>query len=131
MNPAKTTCPACGREIEGTQDVISNCPGCGASLAGTTTHRINWWIFFAALLTPPILTLLASLAKIEAAATGIPFLGGGIAGLICGIMLGRRIGKSTTARVLLSILFVAVLGSLTFFLSFMGCMAGGFQMNFH
>ena len=92
--------------------------------------KINWIIFFIVLLAPALLTLCAAKAGVEGAAVGCPLIGGGIAGIVCGIMLGRRLGRTQGAKVGLGILFTAVFGFLSFALGFVGCMVGGFQMNF-
>jgi hypothetical protein len=93
--------------------------------------RFNLLLFFAALLTPAVLALFAAMGQVEGLAIGIPLIGGGIAGIICGIMLARRVGRNQGARIGLGFLFSALFGVLSFALGFAGCMAGGFNTNFH
>lgn len=93
-------------------------------------HKVNWLIFFAALLAPPVLTLFAAMSKSDGAAVACPLIGGGIVGIICGIMLARRVGRTQGSRVLLGFVFTAVFGFLSFALGFVGCMMGGFKMDF-
>jgi hypothetical protein len=93
-------------------------------------HRLNWLIFFLVLLAPAALAFIGSITKVEGLAVAAPLVGGGIAGLICGIQLALRFGKTTGARVLLGCLFFALLGSLSLALGFAGCMVGGFKMDF-
>lgn len=133
MNANQIKCPGCGQEVEfvSTPDGL-NCPRCGSPPpAITSSARINWLIFFAVLLAPAVVALLGAMVKSEELAVGSPLVGGGLAGIICGIMLGRSVGRTSAARVLLGILFVGVFGCVSFILSFFGCLLGGFQMNMH
>ena len=92
-------------------------------------YKINWLVFFAVLLAPPVVTLLAAMIDFEGLAVGTPFVGGAIAGIACGIMLAFRVGRTRAVRVLLSFVFTAVFAVLSFALSFAGCMTGGFNMG--
>ncbi|NOS70924.1 MAG: hypothetical protein HOP33_13460 [Verrucomicrobia bacterium] len=133
MNANKVTCPGCGQEVEfvSTPDGL-NCPQCGSPPpAAESSTKINWLVFFAVLLAPTVVALLGAMGKIEPLAVGSPLVGGGLAGIVCGIMLGRRVGRTSAARVLLGILFIGVFGCVSFILSFFGCLLGGFQMNMH
>ena len=133
MNANKVTCPGCGQEVVFVQTGNSaNCPHCGGPPpALESSTKINWLIFFAVLLAPAVVALLGAMGKVEPLAVGSPLVGGGLAGIVCGIMLGRRVGRTSAARVLLGILFVGVFGCVSFILSFFGCLLGGFQMNMH
>ena len=133
MNANQIKCPGCGQELEfvSTPDGL-NCPQCGSlPPALESSSKINWLIFFAVLLAPTVFALLGAMGKIEGLAVGSPLVGGGLAGIICGIMLGRRVGRTSAARVWLGILFVGLFGCVSFILSFFGCLMGGFQMNMH
>ncbi len=133
MNANQIKCPGCGQDVEfvSTRDGLK-CPQCGCPPpALESSTKINWLIFFAVLLAPAVVALLGAMGKIEPLAVGSPLVGGGLAGIICGIMLGRRVGRTSAARVLLGILFVGVFGCVSFILSFFGCLMGGFQMNMH
>lgn len=91
--------------------------------------KINWLIFSALLLTPAMLALVGALGKIDGLAVGSPLVGGGIAGLLCGIQLAQRVGRTSATRLGLGFLFVGVFGCLSCFLGFFGCVLGGFTAN--
>ncbi|MSU57497.1 MAG: hypothetical protein EXS35_04835 [Pedosphaera sp.] len=124
-------CPACKKEITpGAGDESQSCPHCGFALVARDQQRpLNGWIFFPLLLAPPVIGLLGALARIEALAIGGPVFGGGLAGIVCGIMLARRVGRMPGMQVALAFLFVPLLGFVSFILGFFGCMLGGFQIN--
>ena len=96
-------------------------------LTPTRNNPTYWFLFTLALLLPPILTFATAAAGLKEFPLACAFIGAGIAGLVCGVQLGRRFGKSTTYVVLLSILFVVVFGVLSFALCFVGCAAGGWK----
>lgn len=133
MNPTRHKCPGCGREVEFDSNAdAANCPHCGRPLPEVVPPAAsNLLIFFAVLLAPAVLALLGALVKSEGLAVGSPLVGGGLAGIICGIMLARRFGRSTGSRFGFGILFVALFAVVSFTLSFFGCLLGGFQMNMH
>jgi hypothetical protein len=95
-----------------------------------TPHKTNWLIFFGLLLAPALLALLAASAKADGLAIACPLVGGGLAGIACGTMLARQMGRTPGNKVLLGVLFAVLLGSLSFGLGFAGCMLGGFKMDF-
>jgi hypothetical protein len=144
-------CPHCQKEIPSTFNG-RYCPHCGvarpetiAPKASTSTtpvveqalkpFKINWWIFFAVLLAPPLLTLLAAFSTNEHAGADAPpfvaMVGGISSGIVCGIMLALRLGKTTDTRVLLGILFCVILAVVCVTLSCFGCLAGGYKLYFH
>ncbi|HEU5072403.1 MAG TPA: hypothetical protein VFV96_18535 [Verrucomicrobiae bacterium] len=94
-------------------------------------RRINWFLFFAVLLAPPVLTLLTAMAGWQSFPVACPFVGGALAGLVCGIQLARRLGQTTNAVVLLSFAFFIVFGALSFALCFTGCLLGNYNFNVH
>lgn len=88
-------------------------------------------LFLAALFGPPILTMLAALMDNRgAAAPALMLLGGGAGGLVAGIMLGCRLGRTTTAKVLLGMVLsgVAVIAVIT--LCGVGCGLGNYKVSF-
>jgi hypothetical protein len=149
VNP--NVCPHCQKEIP---DNFNGryCPHCGAARPETIApktstptipvveltlkpFKINWWIFFAIFLAPPLLTLLAALLTREHAGGDTPpfvaVVGGVSSGIVCGVMLALRVGKTTETRVLLGILFCVVLAVVCVTLSCFGCLAGGYQLMLH
>src|SRR5262249_52156546 len=81
-------CPSCGRELKAPPPI-----GVAPALAPV---RINWLLFFAVLLAPPLLSLVVARGgrDTEGLAIGTALLGGGVAGLICGVWLGRCLGRT-------------------------------------
>jgi len=100
MTPNPIKCPGCGREVEFVPNLEGQdaCPHCGSSPAATRSTKFNWLIFLGVLLAPAMFALWGSLGKIEGLAVGSPLVGGGLAGLLCGIYLGRRVGRTSAAR---------------------------------
>jgi hypothetical protein len=97
-----------------------------------TPTRFNKLLFFSALLGPPILSMLsAMLADHSDAPVFVGLLGSVLGGLICGMVLGRHVGKTSAGRVGLSFLFVILFVVVSFFMNFFGCAMGGFNMNIH
>jgi hypothetical protein len=96
--------------------------------------KIKWWIFFAALLAPPLLTLMAAYLNKGQANEGVSpvigIVGGAAGGIICGVLLALRMQKTIAARVVLAVLLSAVLGIVCIMLSFFGCMVGGYVLKF-
>ena len=134
-------CPNCQKELPENSTAVV-CPHCGDNLSAGATSTpsvssllppvpVNWFVFFSLLLAPGVVALLGSLAKLDGLSVASPLLGGPVAGIICGILLARRIGRTPQSRIGLGILFAALLGFLSFALGFGGCMVGGFKMNFH
>jgi hypothetical protein len=95
--------------------------------------RFKWWWFVAVLLSPVLLTALSVwlFAQKGDAAPSIAMLGGGLAGIIAGTMVGRRIGETTSGRIVLSIVFALILGVVCVTMSCIGCMASGYNLNLH
>ena len=92
-------------------------------------HRLNWLVFFAALLAPAAITFFSALSGNKDAPVVWAFVGSGLGGIVCGVLLGRRFGKTTVAQVLLGILFTFIFAFVCFVMSFFGCMAGGFKVD--
>ena len=93
-------------------------------------RKTNWLLFFGLLLAPAVLALLAAKSKVDGLAIACPLVGGGIAGIVCGTMLARQVGRTHRNMILSGVLFAFLLGSLSFCLGFAGCMIGGFKMDF-
>ena len=95
--------------------------------------RFNWWMFVAVLLAPTLLTALCVLLfdKKGDTAPVIAVFGGGLAGIISGIMLGRHFGRTLPTKVVSSVLFALILGAACITMSCCGCMLSGYQFNLH
>lgn len=93
---------------------------------------MNWLLFCLLLLGPVVATCVAGALepKNGNVAPGIALFGGGIAGSVCGAMLGCRIGRDGGQKVLLSLLLVPVMAVTCVGMSCIGCLAAGFQMSF-
>ena len=134
-------CLHCQKTLPG--NYASNwCPFCGHDLPLSEADsvqpqsppvKINWLIFFSVLLAPVVLTILAVLLGVKNGnvSPGIAFFGGGVAGIVCGAMLGRQLGKTTSMRIILSILFAFIMVLVCIGMSCFGCLASGFRLNFH
>jgi FtsH-binding integral membrane protein len=94
-------------------------------------RKLHWPWFTAALLLPAILTYATTMSGSQDAPIACALFGAGLSGLVCGILLGRRIGKSPGAVVGLSILFIGIFAVASFALCFGGCIAGNYQLNMH
>lgn len=96
-------------------------------------RRIPWFLFFAGLLGPPLLTFLVVMLVDRKGdiAPVISVVFGGAGGTLCGALLGLRFGSNTYVKVALGIVFALVMGVVVITMSCVGCLAGGFKLNFH
>lgn len=125
------TCPKCQKELPQVQ-TGNRCPFCEALKA-----RFHWLVFLCALLLPPLLTLLSAatmrltLSKPvdENVSPVITFIGGGIGGIVCGLLLAFRATKFIPARVFLAILLSALMIAVCVTLCLFGCSIGGYQFT--
>ncbi len=92
---------------------------------------MNWLLFFAALFAPTIATILLVQTQLKDPPPVVALFGGGISGIICGVMLGRRLGRTQPSRILLSLLFVLVMGAACVIMNCFGCLASGYKLDFH
>src|SRR5438045_9761240 len=97
-NYSASFCPHCGGEVQQPNPVTPDTPP-------LAPFKLNWWIFFSALLAPTLLTLLsAGLFKAQANEQVSPMIGlfgGASAGIAFGVMVSLRIGKLVAARAVL------------------------------
>ena len=95
--------------------------------------RINWLIFFVVLFAPLVLTILSVRVASHTSdfAPVVALIGGGVSAIICGILLGRRVGATLAAKVALSVLFVVIMGVVCIGMNCFGCLAGGYNLNLH
>jgi FtsH-binding integral membrane protein len=98
-----------------------------------SARKLHWPWFTAALLLPAVLTFATAMAEGGGKNTPVAcaFFGAVLSGLVCGILLGRRVAKSPGTAVIWSIVFICVFAVLSFALCFGGCIAGNYQMNLH
>lgn len=99
------------------------------SAAKEKMRRLHWPWFGAAFLLPAVLTFGTAAAGMKDAPVACAFVGAGLSGLVCGILLGRRLGRTTAAMVILSIVFIGLFAVASFALCFGGCMAGNYQLD--
>ncbi len=134
-------CPHCQKELP-VNYAAAWCPFCGRDLPASGVDSVqhlsppvktNWVLFFSVLLAPVLLTILVVLlgAKKGNASPGIAFFGGGVAGIVCGVMLGRQLGKTKPLRIILGILFAFIMIVVCIGMSCFGCLASGFQLHFN
>jgi hypothetical protein len=99
----------------------------------TPRPTFRWLLFVLLLVAPAVLTCLAVLVAGNRSdlAPAFGFIGGALGGIASGIVLGIWVGRSAAMRVVLSLVFVAVCGVASISLSMFGCLASGFQLNFH
>jgi hypothetical protein len=139
-------CPHCHKELPQRYSA-GWCPFCGRDLPPMEAPALESSpplapvifrprLFFSIFLAPPLLTVLIVLLSfgsrdVQDGAALVALFGGGIAGITCGIMLGRRLGKSSATRVGFSLLLGPIMVVVCVGLSFFGCMVSGYQLSFH
>lgn len=92
-------------------------------------RKLHWPWFVAALLLPAVLTFGTAVAGMKDAPVACAFIGAGVSGLVCGILLGRRLGRTSAAVVILALVFICTFAVASFALCFGGCMAGNYQLD--
>lgn len=133
-------CPHCQKELPEGQP-LEWCPFCGRDLAPSEADasqhllppvKTNWWAFFFALIAPVLLSIFAVLLGANSGNTSpmIAFFGGGAAGVVCGVLLGRQLGRTVVTRFLLGVLFTLIMMVVCIGMSCFGCLASGFQLRF-
>jgi hypothetical protein len=122
-------CSFCGKDLPGSATYAVETPSSSPQLAPV---KVNWLVFFAVLIAPPLLTLITASTvggRNEQVSPIIGLYGGGAAGIICGLLLGLRLGKTVLARVVLGVLFSVVMAFLCIMLCLLGCTMGGYQFR--
>src|SRR5689334_17705579 len=101
-NYSASFCPHCGGAVEYPQSPVPVAPL-------LPPVKINWFLFFAVFLAPPLLTLLSAIVNKGHSNEGVSpptaILGGAAAGITCGVLLALRLGRTKPTRVALGILF--------------------------
>ena len=122
-------CPHCQQEIPANYSV-EWCPWCGKDLVVQESEsskppvwpvRTNWFVFFAVFLAPPVLTMIAVTVGNGELILVTALYGSPMAGLVCGLLVARRLFPTTGLRVLFTLAFTAAFGFVIFWLSFAGC----------
>ena len=95
-------CPHCQQTLPENY-TASFCVNCGSAFPesvevkqAVAPVKTNWWLFFGALLGPPLLTLICAFVSSQhagsAAAIVVGLFGGMAGGIVCGFMLGIKFG---------------------------------------
>jgi len=92
--------------------------------------KLNWLVLLAQLFIPTIATVIVVQFHGVDAAPFMAFFGGIGSGLVAGIMLGLRIGRTTGTRVALSCVFTVVLGAACVGMNCFSCLASGYKLDF-
>jgi hypothetical protein len=95
------------------------------------TARFRWLLFLAVMLSPVVLTVLTVLLGARSGETApmIAVFGGGAAGIICGILLGRWLGKTMPAKIIISLLFALTMVVVCIGMSCGGCLASNYDFS--
>ena len=103
-----------------------------ATIPPEPARRLNWLLFALALFTPTVLTILITMTGGQkgGAAVAVALVGGGLSGIVCGAMLGWRLGSTPQRRITLGILLACVMVVACIGMNFLGCLAGGYRMDF-
>jgi hypothetical protein len=137
-------CPSC-KQPQPENNTTGVCSYCGDGLPRTTLaapvgsppFKLKWRWFWVGLLAPPILTTLSaflasqgSSASNEGVSVAIGFIGSGIGAFVCALVLGTQLTKDLGIRILLTFVFMAMMGVVCLTLSCFGCGIGGYHMDF-
>lgn len=94
---------------------------------------MSWPFFFLALVAPVLLTILTARfspkSPIDPAATA--FWSAVISGIVSGMMLARRLGRSGEAKALFCIVLVPAMFVVSLVMNFFGCLAGSQGFRIH
>jgi len=97
---------------------------------GLPRPKLNWLVLLAQLFIPTIATIIAVQMHWGDGAAFIALFGGIGSGLIAGIMLGLRIGRTTGTRVTWCCVFTVVIGAACIGMNCFGCLASGYKLDF-
>ena len=125
-------CPHCKKDLPVNYGG-AYCPACGNDLPvspGTVrpldpSQKISWPFFFVCLFAPVLLTIFTVLLSSNPGNSILTLvvLSGPISGVICGVMLSQRLGRTTESKVLLGLLLVPVMVVVCVVMNFFGCLA--------
>jgi uncharacterized membrane protein YfcA len=91
---------------------------------------MNGWVFFAVMFAPTLATILLVQTGLKDPPPVVALFGGGTAGIICGVLLGRRLGRTRERRLLLCFLFALMMGTVCIVMNCFGCLASGYKLDF-
>src|SRR5262245_58236160 len=91
--------------------------------------RVNILLLLGLLIGPAVLALLRGLTKVDLIAVASPLVGAGIGGPVCGVMIGRRFGRTMLPKIALGICCTMLFGCLSLGIGFFGCALGGFKLD--
>lgn len=92
--------------------------------------RFNWVLFISFLVMAPLGSLISAAAGLRDVPVVVALVGGGVAGIGCGILLGAHLGRTSASRVALGILLTVVFVVVCVTASTFGCLAGGYRLDF-
>jgi hypothetical protein len=140
-------CPHCQKELPEGQGAAC-CPFCGKEslpepavgepLLPSVKFRAQ--LFFTALLLPPALTMIwAAVVRLvlrdgavnEGVSPMVGFFGAVAGGLVCGVLLGLKAGRTVPTRIICSMVFAPIFFVVCIVLCWFGCSTGGYQLSFH
>ena len=134
-------CPHCNEALAPDYSAAW-CPFCGKNLAlepapPRPPGKFRRALFFCALLGPALLTLFSAAAmrftlahpQNEGISPIVVLVAGPIGGVICGVLLAFQ-SRNLLARIILSIVWSAIMIIVCVVLGFFGCGIGGYQMRF-
>lgn len=94
---------------------------------------LNWFWVLGLLTGPAALTALTSILDRSSSSPApvVAMVGGLVGGVGSGILLGLRFGKTNGLKVVLSVVLGAVCVVASVTMAMFGCLAAGYQLNFH
>jgi len=125
-------CPHCQKELPENHGTAW-CPYCGKDLSlGENLPKnklgiqpLPTGLFFIFLLAPAAVSFLALLLHVEFIAVVAGIFGSLISGIVCATLYMRSLNVTGFRQVVLYVVFIAAFCFLSFFISGLGCAAGG------
>ena len=94
-------------------------------------RRLKWYLFLTAIFLPTVATALAVQMNGKDLAPAVAVLGGGLSGIVGGILLASRFGRTTGSRLAMGFGLAFVLSVACVTMNCFGCLASGYKLNFH
>lgn len=97
------------------------------------SDRLNWLLLLGLILAPAILTSITVAFDHSSSgpAPAVGLIAGGIGGIASGVLLGCNFGRTIAAKVIFSVMLVAVCGVASITIATVGCLMAGFTMSLH